>query len=102
MQRAVWMLALAVAFPRPAEAACPDGGKPEPEVCDCIDNDCDGTTDEDLDAVEGGVSHICAAGKACVATAAGCQCLAPCRSSGSGCPGGYQCIEAPISGQPDN
>ncbi|HKU44926.1 MAG TPA: MopE-related protein [Polyangiales bacterium] len=53
------------------------------EVCDCLDNDCDGKVDED----PGASSAICPSGSACVM----CQCAQECRDAGEfaqTCPAG--------------
>jgi len=66
---------------------CAGGTTVRPEVCDCQDNNCNGTTDEDSPT-----APICAAGKTCVKTANGtCECAAPCRSKEFPCSGGLVC-----------
>ncbi len=77
--------------------ACANGIGPQPEKCDCLDNDCDGNIDEDAPDTDAGELPICSPGKSCVALAAGvCQCAVPCK--GEICPGGAVCETVTKSG----
>ncbi|MDZ4063779.1 MAG: MopE-related protein, partial [Coriobacteriia bacterium] len=68
---------------------CVGGVGPQPEVCDCSDNDCDGEVDEDPSA---GEPALCSEDKACVAYKNGCQCAALCGGGEYPCPtGGFTC-----------
>ncbi len=68
---------------------CFGGIGPQAEECDCLDNDCDGETDED---VEPGEDPICSPGKTCVeATTDSCQCVGPCSGGEFPCPTGTYC-----------
>jgi hypothetical protein len=60
---------------------CVGSRPPSTEVCDCSDNDCDGTVDE-----EPATGSLCAAGSACVE----CGCAGPCvvTEFGNSCPTG--------------
>jgi hypothetical protein len=71
----------------------------KPEVCDCLDNDCDGQVDEDDPAP--GDPAICSTGKTCVANNGVCQCAEPCRASEFPCPGGQSCEVVTQSSKPD-
>ena len=64
------------------EMQCVGGEEPLPDVCDCLDNDCDGSTDEEPPA-------ICPPGSACV----NCQCATPCGDDEFPCPGGFECVD---------
>jgi MYXO-CTERM domain-containing protein len=81
--------------------ACPPdggaGGGVGVEVCDCLDNDCDGKTDEDDDPS----SPICKGGL-CVKGPFGCQCSWPCGGCAYPCPPGQACYSVQVSetGQP--
>ena len=71
---------------------CVGGIGPQPESCDCQDNDCDGEIDEDAEV---GEEPICSEGRTCVelAAAGACQCAEPCRNSEFPCPTGFDCVE---------
>ena len=65
--------------------ACLGGQGPAPtEECDCKDNNCNGTTDEEM-------PPICGSGKSCVSSNGTCQCAAPCGTGEVPCPGGQKC-----------
>jgi Putative metal-binding motif len=65
-----------------------------PEVCDCLDNDCDGKTDNPSP----GGPALCSAGKDCVKSGAQCQCARPCSPQLEfPCPGGQTCVEVTSS-----
>jgi len=66
---------------------CQGGLGPQPEECDCKDNDCDGTTDEED-------PPLCSEGKTCVNTGSRCLCAEPCRSGELACLGGAECLAA--------
>jgi hypothetical protein len=73
---------------------CLGGQSAVDEQCDCQDNDCDGTVDNQT---PGGVP-ICGGGKDCVATAGGsCQCAAPCQPGETPCPTGQKCEQVTSS-----
>jgi Cys-rich repeat protein len=90
-----------VAKPKPqcaADADCPAGHKcqqglcvkpsctPQPEVCNGIDDDCDGIVDD---------GAPCAAGQSCIAGA--CQLWPPeCRADAD-CPAGKKCVAGACS-----
>jgi formylglycine-generating enzyme required for sulfatase activity len=66
---------------------CVGAKVPTAEVCDCLDNDCDGEIDEEMDG-----ASLCGATGACVM----CQCALPCADGlefGTGCPQGKSPIE---------
>ncbi len=69
---------------------------PQPEQCDCADNDCDGQIDEQPTGME---PALCSPGKSCVAAGEGCQCAEPCKTGEFPCPTGTDCQKGlPISG----
>jgi hypothetical protein len=70
--------------------ACPKGtGGKAVEVCDCLDNDCDGAVDEDgVDPASGAAIPICGVGKACAKVGGSCQCVAKCANGEFPCPVG--------------
>ena len=76
---------------------CQGGQSPQPEECDCLDNDCDGSIDN---PPPGG--SLCSAGKDCVASAAGCMCAEKCGNGEVPCPGGQTCLQGTVNGQPGN
>ncbi|MBL8677681.1 MAG: hypothetical protein JNK05_00830 [Myxococcales bacterium] len=65
---------------------CEGGVGPRAEECNCVDDDCDGMTDE---AGEGGAA-LCGGGSVC-AGAPSCGCLRPCGSGEFPCPPGRAC-----------
>jgi hypothetical protein len=71
------------------------------EECDCIDNDCDGTIDEENDP---GEPTICSAGKTCVKSGGTCQCAEKCGPELLDCKtAGQECVVATdTSGGSDN
>jgi hypothetical protein len=74
--------------------ACIGGQGPQPEECDCGDNNCDGSVDNE--GPNG--PAICGSGKSCVAFSAGCQCAAKCGSGENPCPPGQKCEVVSESG----
>jgi len=74
--------------------ACLGGKGPEPEQCDCLDNDCDGVVDNQNDP---GEPALCGTGKQCVTNGAGCQCAAPCKDGEFPCSGGQKCEAVNLS-----
>ncbi len=71
--------------------ACVGGQGPTTEQCDCLDNNCDGTSDNQVP----NAPSICTAGKTCVqAGANNCQCAKPCTGGEFDCPGGQKCVAA--------
>jgi hypothetical protein len=76
---------------------CANGIGPQPEQCDCKDNDCDGKIDEDVPDTDAGQAALCSPGKSCVEVTGGvCQCAGPCK--GEICPGGSTCEKVKKSG----
>ncbi|MBI4954232.1 MAG: hypothetical protein HY908_19565, partial [Myxococcales bacterium] len=63
---------------------CAGGQQPQPEQCDCNDNDCDAETDE---------GDLCGGGQsACIQGSSGCQCATPClQGEFVECPAGQKC-----------
>ena len=59
---------------------CVGGVEPGVEICDCVDNDCDGSTDEEPPA-------LCGEGASCV----DCQCALPCGGGEFACSPGQVC-----------
>jgi hypothetical protein len=66
---------------------CLGSQSPQPEQCDCLDNDCDGTADN---TIPGGPS-LCGADKDCVKAGNQCQCSPKCGSGEFPCPSGQNC-----------
>ncbi|MBK7579151.1 MAG: hypothetical protein IPI67_03005 [Myxococcales bacterium] len=77
---------------------CANAVGPQPEQCDCKDNDCDGKIDNtNGGGNDAGGLPICSPGKTCVEVTAGvCQCALPCK--GEICPGGATCENVTKSG----
>lgn len=66
---------------------CIGGQGPQQELCDGIDNNCDGTTDNQ----EPNGPPLCAPGNTCVIVGAIITCAAPCAFAGFPCPPGQLC-----------
>ena len=71
---------------------------PQVETCDCKDNDCDGTQDNDNG--DGGVP-ICSTGKKCVKYSGSCFCAQKCGGGEIPCPGGTVCKDVSESSTGD-
>jgi MYXO-CTERM domain-containing protein len=69
---------------------CVGGTPPQPEICDCMDNDCDTQVDE---------GNLCGAGATCL-SGPYCQCALPCDPGEFPCPAGFTCTNPtdPASG----
>ena len=80
------------------QVVCAGGVGPQPEVCDCLDNNCNGQVDEDNPAPDGGTAALCSTGKSCVSFNGICQCAGPCGSGEFPCPTGTDCQNVPKSG----
>ena len=80
------------------QVVCAGGVGPQPEVCDCLDNNCNGQVDEDNPAPDGGAAALCSTGKSCVSFNGICQCAGPCGSGEFPCPTGTNCQNVPKSG----
>jgi hypothetical protein len=73
--------------------ACLGGRGPQREVCDCVDNNCDGQVDENT-----GNSSICGgSGTQCVKSGNVCQCASQCAGGEFPCPTGTTCQSLPLS-----
>ncbi len=79
-------------------AACLGGTGASPEVCNCLDDDCDGRIDEE----DPGQPALCSGGTTCVEkTGTGdplCLCAGPCAGGEFPCPGGQTCETVVKSG----
>ncbi|MFO0613698.1 MAG: MopE-related protein [Polyangiaceae bacterium] len=67
---------------------CVGGTTPQPESCDCGDNDCNGVNDNPN---MNNSPPLCSPGKECVKSSQGCQCAAACGSGEFPCPTGQIC-----------
>ncbi|MCA9594830.1 MAG: hypothetical protein KC776_16030 [Myxococcales bacterium] len=78
---------------------CTGGVGPQPEACDCLDNDCNGKIDDEATIDGGAAQNLCSPGKTCVEVQAGlCQCASPCGSGEFPCPTGSDCKTVNKSG----
>jgi hypothetical protein len=73
---------------------CSGGARASPERCDGVDNDCDGTTDNEN--APGG-PPLCPQGSECVRGTTGTHCAPPCGPALPPCPTGQQCLLADLS-----
>ena len=74
---------------------CSGGVLPQPEKCDCLDNNCDGVIDNPN---PNNMPALCSPGKDCVKSTVGCQCAQPCGTGEMQCPGGQVCVSVMIGG----
>jgi len=74
-----------------AQFACVNGQGPQPEQCDCSDNDCNGVIDNPN---QNDTPPLCGRGQDCVLAAGACQCAEPCGGGEFPCPSGQKCVEA--------
>ena len=78
-----------------AHFVCAGGVAPQPETCDCKDNNCDGLVDNPN---PNNMPALCSMGKDCVKSSFGCQCAAPCENKEFPCPAGQICVQVMIGG----
>ncbi|MCK6590052.1 MAG: putative metal-binding motif-containing protein, partial [Polyangiaceae bacterium] len=79
-------------------AACVGATNPIAESCNCADDDCDGTVDEQ----DPGNPSVCGAGTTCAKSGNACVCAAPCGAGKYPCPAGQKCqaVTSSETGQP--
>jgi MYXO-CTERM domain-containing protein len=71
--------------------ACLGSQGPEPEACDCGDNDCNGVIDNENPM---NMPPLCSPGNTCVnAPGIGCQCAEPCSGGEVECTPGFTCVQ---------
>lgn len=69
------------------KAHCPPGVIAQPEVCNCVDDDCDGLVDEQAD-VDAGEAPLCWPDAVCVFYLGVCECAEHCCKGELTCPSG--------------
>ena len=70
--------------------ACVNGQGPQPEQCDCSDNDCNGEIDNPN---PGNNPPLCGGDQDCVQAGGVCQCAEPCDGGEFPCPSGQKCVD---------
>jgi hypothetical protein len=84
---------------RDGRVECLGGRTPAREVCDGLDNDCNGYADDDKSS-PGGL--VCSGGTRCAKLGVReFRCLSPCAGGEFPCPTGTLCTSVPLSGQTD-
>jgi MYXO-CTERM domain-containing protein len=76
------------------QVICQGGQSPQPEECDCKDNNCDGEVDNG--------ANLCSDGKDCVSGSFGCLCAELCGGGEIKCPGGQECVAGTVNGLSGN
>jgi hypothetical protein len=78
------------------KGVCTGGVRPEPEICDGVDNDCDGRPDDDSPAADAAAASApCPADRTCLDTRFGFQCAARCAAA-EDCGGSATCTPFPL------
>ena len=78
--------------------ACLGAQGPQPEACDCNDNDCNGVIDNPN---PGNTPPLCSPGKDCIKAGGSCQCAEPC-SGEQGCLPGFTCVTGTDPNDPND
>jgi hypothetical protein len=82
---------------------CQGDVRPQPELCDCKDNNCDGKIDEPPGTPAPGqpaAQPLCGTGTQCVKDGTQCSCAPNCKGGEFPCPTGTGCKPLPLSADP--